>query len=576
MNSSLNPALSVRLPVWRARLLLLLVFSGFLVLTARAFYLQGMHNDFLQHKGETRYARVLEISAHRGMVTDRNGEPLALSTPVESVWAAPADADLTAGQRAKLTRLLGMDATELKKKLSESGRDFVYLKRQLPPDQAAKVVQLNLPGVFLQREYRRYYPAAEVTAHVVGVTGVDDNGQEGIELAYQEWLTGKPGSRRVIKDRLGHVVEDIESIRAPQEGRELALSIDQRIQYLAFRELKSAIALNEAKAGSVVVLDVNTGEVLALANWPTYNPNNRETLKVGRSRNRAVVDLFEPGSTLKPFTVAAALDSGQVSPRSMIDTQGGHYTIGNRTIHDAHPEGILTVAQVIQKSSNVGSAKMALAMAPQKLWAILSAVGFGAPTKVGFPGEATGRLRAYQTWKPIEQATMSYGHGISVSLLQLARAYSVFATEGKLQPLTLIKRDQPVEGTAVISPRTAMAVRKMLEMVTQPGGTATRAQVAGFRVAGKTGTAHKLAGATYASDRYISSFVGFAPASNPRLVIAVMLDEPGGKSYYGGEVAAPVFSTVMAGALRLLGIEPDAALDNVISPDSIPVVREEV
>ena len=576
MNPSLNPALSVRLPVWRARLLLLLVFFGFLVLAARALYLQGLRNDFLQQKGETRYARVIEISAHRGMVTDRNGEPLALSTPVEAVWAAPADANLSVEQRAKLTRLLGMDAAELKRKLAESDRDFVYLKRQLPPEQAAKVVQLNLPGVFLQREYRRYYPAAEVTAHVVGVTGVDDNGQEGIELAYQDWLSGKAGSRRVIKDRLGRVVEDIESIRAPQQGRELALSIDQRIQYLAFRELKSAIALNEAKAGSLVVLDVKTGEVLALANWPTYNPNNRDTFNTGRSRNRAVVDLFEPGSTLKPFTVAAALESGLVSPGSMIDTEGGHYTIGNRTIHDAHPEGILTVAQVIQKSSNVGSAKMALSMAPQKMWSIFSDVGFGTQTKVGFPGEATGRLRAYQTWKPIEQATMSYGHGISVSLLQLARAYSVFATNGELKPLTLVKRDQPVEGKAVISPRTAMAVRKMLEMVTQPGGTATRAQVAGFRVAGKTGTAHKLQGASYATDRYISSFVGFAPASNPRLVIAVMLDEPGGKSYYGGEVAAPVFSNVMAGALRLLGIGPDAALDNVISPDSAPVVREEV
>ena len=576
MNPALNPALSVRLPVWRARLLLLLVFFGFTVLAARALYLQGLRNDFLQQKGETRYARVIEISAHRGMVTDRNGEPLALSTPVESVWAAPADANLSAEQRAKLTRLLGIDAIELKRRLAESDRDFVYLKRQLPPEQAAKVVQLNLPGVFLQREYRRYYPAAEVTAHVVGVTGVDDNGQEGIELAYQDWLSGKAGSRRVIKDRLGRVVEDIESIRAPQQGRELALSIDQRIQYLAFRELKSAIALNEAKAGSLVVLDVTTGEVLALANWPTYNPNNRDTFKTGRSRNRAVVDLFEPGSTLKPFTVAAALESGLVSPGSMIDTEGGHYTIGNRTIHDAHPEGILTVAQVIQKSSNVGSAKMALAMAPQKMWTIFSEVGFGTQTKVGFPGEATGRLRAYQTWKPIEQATMSYGHGISVSLLQLARAYSVFATNGELMPLTLVKRDQPVEGKAVISPRTAMAVRKMLEMVTQLGGTATRAQVAGFRVAGKTGTAHKLIGASYATDRYVSSFVGFAPASNPRLVIAVMLDEPGGKSYYGGEVAAPVFSNVMAGALRLLGIEPDAALDNVISPDSAPVVREEV
>jgi len=562
--------------VWRARLLLLLVFCGLMLLAARAFYLQGLHNDFLQQKGETRYARVVEISAHRGMVTDRNGEPLAVSTPVESVWASPADADLSTEQRVKLARLLGTDATELRRRLSDSEREFVYLKRQLPPEQAAKVVQLNLPGVFLQREYRRYYPAAEVTAHVVGFTGVDDNGQEGIELAYQEWLAGKRGSRRVIKDRLGRIIEDIESIRVPQQGRDLALSIDQRIQYLAFREIKSAVAEHEAKAGSIVVLDATSGEVLALANWPTYNPNNRDTLKMARSRNRAVVDLFEPGSTLKPFTAAAALESGLVGPGSVIDTEHGRFTIGKRTIRDVHPEGFLTVSQVIQKSSNVGSAKIALAMAPQKLWAIFSAVGFGTQTRVGFPGEATGRLRAYQSWKPIEHATMSYGHGVSVSLLQLARAYSVFASDGELKQLTLIRRDQPVEGKRVVSRRTAQAVRKMLEMVTQPGGTATRAQVAGYRVAGKTGTAHKLDGATYAADRYVSSFVGFAPASSPRLVIAVMIDEPGGKYYYGGEVAAPVFSNVMAGALRLLGVTPDAPPDNVIPPGSAPLIGEEV
>ncbi len=576
MRPSRNPALSVRLPVWRARLLFVLVCCGFMVLAARAFYLQGLHNDFLQQKGETRYARVVEISAHRGMVTDRNGEPLALSTPVESVWASPADASLSNEQRVELARLLGTVPAELKGRLADSEREFVYLKRHLPPEQATKVVQLNLPGVFLQREFRRYYPAAEVTAHVVGFTGVDDNGQEGIELAYQEWLAGKRGSRRVIKDRLGRIVEDVESIRAPQQGRDLALSIDQRIQYLAFRELKSAVAEHQAKAGSIVVLDATSGEVLALANWPTYNPNNRDTLKLARSRNRAVVDLFEPGSTLKPFTAAAALESGLVGPGSVIDTEHGRFTIGKRTIRDVHPENFLTVSQVIQKSSNVGSAKIALAMAPQKLWAIFSAVGFGTQTRVGFPGEATGRLRAYQSWKPIEHATMSYGHGVSVSLLQLARAYSVFATDGELKQLTLIRRDQPVEGKRVVSRRTAQAVRKMLEMVTHPGGTATRAQVAGYRVAGKTGTAHKLDGATYAADRYISSFVGFAPASNPRLVIAVMIDEPGGKFYYGGEVAAPVFSSVMAGALRLLGVTPDAPPDNVIPPGSAPLVGEEV
>jgi cell division protein FtsI (penicillin-binding protein 3) len=576
MRPSLNPALSVRLPVWRARLLLLLVFCGFMVLAARAFYLQGLHNDFLQQKGETRYARVVEISAHRGMVTDRNGEPLAVSTPVESVWASPADASLSTEQRFKLARLLGTDPAELRRRLADSEREFVYLKRQLPPEQAAKVVQLNLPGVFLQREYRRYYPAAEVTAHVVGFTGMDDNGQEGIELAYQEWLAGKRGSRRVIKDRLGRIVEDVESIRAPQQGRDLALSIDQRIQYLAFRELKSAIAEHAAKAGSIVVLDATSGEVLALANWPTYNPNNRDTLKMARSRNRAVVDLFEPGSTLKPFTAAAALETGLVGPGSVIDTEHGRFSIGRRTIRDVHPEGFLTVSQVIQKSSNVGSAKIALAMAPQKLWAIFSAVGFGTQTRVGFPGEASGRLRAYQSWKPIEHATMSYGHGVSVSLLQLARAYSVFATDGQLKQLTLIRRDQPAEGKRVVSRRTAQAVRRMLETVTQPGGTATRAQVAGYRVAGKTGTAHKLDGATYAADRYVSSFVGIAPATNPRLVIAVMIDEPGGKHYYGGEVAAPAFSNVMAGALRLLGVMPDAPPDNVIPPESAPLIGEEV
>ena len=576
MRVALNPALAVRLPVWRARLLLLLILGAFMVLAARALFLQGLHNDFLQQKGETRYARVVEMSAHRGMVTDRSGEPLALSTPVESVWASPSGVELTSEQRGKLARLLGVDAGEIKKRLTDKQREFVYLKRQLPPDQAAKVVQLNLPGIFLQREYRRYYPAAEITAHVVGVTGMDDNGQEGIELAYQDWLAGKPGSRRVIKDRLGRVIEDVESIRAPQQGRELALSIDQRIQYLAFRELKAAIAEHQAKAGSIVVLDVTTGEVLALANWPSYNPNNRDTLKAGRTRNRAVVDLFEPGSTLKPFTVAAALEAGLVRPGSPIDTEGGRYAVGNRIIRDAHPEGILTVSQVIQKSSNVGSAKMALALAPQKMWSIYSEVGFGTLSKVGFPGEASGRLRAYQNWKPIEQATMSYGHGISVSLLQLARAYSVFATDGDLKPLTLVRRHEPVEGKRVVSARTALAVRKMLETVTQPGGTATRAQVAGYRVAGKTGTAHKLEGAGYAPDLYISSFVGFAPVSQPRIVIAVMIDEPGGKHYFGGEVAAPVFSNVMAGALRLLGISPDASLDNVIPPESAPLVREEV
>jgi cell division protein FtsI (penicillin-binding protein 3) len=576
MKSRSNPALSVRLPVWRARFLLLLVMLGFMILAARAFYLQGLNHDFLQRKGETRYARTVEISAHRGMVTDRFGEPLALSTPVESVWAAPADANLNAKQRVRLAHSLSMDVEDLRKRLADTRRDFVYLKRHLPPDQAAKVVGLDLPGIFLRREYRRYYPAAEITAHVVGFTGVDDNGQEGVELAQQEWLAGKPGSRRVIKDRLGRIVEDLQGIQAPQQGRELALAIDQRIQYLAFRELKRAVTENAAKAGSIVVTDVSTGEVLALCNWPTYNPNNRETLETTRARNRAIVDLFEPGSTLKPFTVAAALEAGLVKPGSLIDTEGGHMLVGNNMIRDVHPGGMLTVSQVIQKSSNVGSAKMAMQLPPERLWNVLSESGFGKPTRVGFPGEAGGQLRPFQSWKPIEQATMSYGHGISVSLLQLVRAYSVFATDGELISLTLLRRHEPVAGRRVIAPQTAQAVRKMLESVTQAEGTAPLAQVAGYRIAGKTGTAHKLVDGAYAPDRYVSSFIGFAPASRPRLLIAVMIDEPGREHHTGGQVAAPVFSSVMAGALRLMSIEHDAPLDNVPIPSGKPKIGEEV
>jgi cell division protein FtsI (penicillin-binding protein 3) len=573
MRSSRHPALGVRLPVWRARLLLLLVFGAFTTLAARAFYLQGLRNDFLQQKGESRYGRVIEISAHRGLIVDRTGEPLAVSTPVESVWASPGDLKLTVEQRTRLARLLGLSGGEVQRKLTAATREFAYLKRHLPPEEAARIVSLNLPGIFLKREYRRYYPAAEVTSQLLGFTSVDDQGQEGIELAYQEWLGGTAGSRRVIKDRLGRIVEDVESVSAPQQGKTLQLSIDARIQYLAFRELKDAVSLHEAKAGSVVVLDAASGEVLALANWPSYNPNNRDTFTPARARNRAVVDLFEPGSTLKPFTAAAAIEAGQVSARSAIDTAPGMMKIGNRTIRDAHPEGVLTVSEVIQKSSNVGSAKLALAMPPQKLWIMLSSAGFGSLPRSGFPGEVSGQLRAYQQWKPIEQATMSYGHGISVSLLQLARSYTVFTNDGQLLPLTFLRRDQPAQGERIMSARTARTVRAMLETVTQPGGTALQAQVTGYRVAGKTGTAHKAIAGGYAPDRYISSFVGFAPASDPRLIVAVMLDEPSGRHYYGGEVAAPVFSRIMAGSLRLLGIAPDS--EPVLPPSQTASLAQE-
>jgi cell division protein FtsI (penicillin-binding protein 3) len=563
--------------LWRSRALLAVLLAWFVVLMGRALYLQGLNNTFLQAKGESRYSRVIELSATRGMIVDRNNEPLAISTPVESVAASPADADLDADQSARLARLLGVERGDMQKKLADTRRDFVYLKRQLPPEQAAKIVELNLPGVFLQREYRRYYPAGEVMAHIIGFTDLDDKGQEALELAFEKTLAGKAGSRRVIKDRLGHIVEDVESIRTPLDGSRLVLSIDAKIQYLAYRELKSAVAEHRARAGGIVVLDASTGEVLAMANLPSYNPNNRDRLDPKRARNRTVTDLFEPGSTLKPFTAAAALEAGTVRPETIIQTAPGFLTIGNRTIHDAHPQGALTVEQIIQKSSNIGAAKMALALPAETLWTIFNGVGFGMPSHSGFPGEVAGRLRAYASWRPIEQATMSYGHGISVSLLQLARAYMIFADNGEIKPVTLTKLTGEAQGTPVVSSKTAEAVRKMLELVVQPGGTAPRAQVAGYRVAGKTGTAHKLDGRNYAADKYVSSFVGFAPASRPRLIVAVMIDEPSAGQYYGGTVAAPVFSHVMAGALRLLSVAPDAPTDKVVLPPAgYPEVKEEV
>jgi cell division protein FtsI (penicillin-binding protein 3) len=570
--SSIQTTRIAALPPWRSRLLFIVLLLGLCALVGRAVYLQGIHNDFLQQKGDARYGRVVDINAHRGMITDRYGEPLAISTPVESIWASPQDAEATPRQVKQLAQVLGMDKEEVASRLFDTSRDFVYLKRQLPPEQAEKVVKLEVPGVSLRREYRRYYPGAEVTAHLLGFTNVDDNGQEGIELALQEQLGGKAGSQRVIKDRRGHIVEDVASIRAPKPGSDLALSIDSKMQYLAFREIKLAVEQHHAKAGSIVVLDAKSGEVLALANWPSYNPNNRDKPSIKTLRNHAVTDLFEPGSTMKPFTVASVLEAGKVTPQTVINTENGIFDVGGRTIHDTHPEASLTVAQVIQKSSNVGAAKMALSLSPETFWRSLSAVGFGEQTGSAFPGEAAGRLRDYRKWIPIEQATMSYGNGISVNLLQLARAYTVFANDGELKPMTLLKQDVPSVGKKVFSTTTARAVRDMLELVVQPGGTAPLAQINGYRVAGKTGTAHKLEGRHYVN-RYVASFVGLAPASNPRLIVAVMVDEPSGE-YYGGQVAAPAFSNVMGSALRLLNVPNDAPLGNVLMPPA-DIIGEE-
>ena len=569
-------SLRVRLPLWRARLLVILLLLWFVALLVRALYLQVLNNDFLREKGDARYSRVIELSAHRGMITDRHGDPLAISTPVESIWASPQDVELKPGKARELARLLGVSGTEIEKNLADVNKEFVYLKRGLSPEQAKKVMDLAIPGVFLQRGYRRYYPAGEVTAHILGFTNVDDIGQEGVELTYQNWLAGQTGSRRVIKDRVGHIIEDVESVKTPQEGRNLTLSIDRRIQYLAYRELKAAVEANKAKAGAIVVLDARSGEILALANLPTYNPNNRVKLDRNSTRNRSITDIFEPGSTMKPVTVAAALETGKLKPGSMIDTAPGRFSIGSATIHDAHPNGMLSVAQVIQKSSNVGAAKIALTLEPEYLSNTFTKLGFGQLPHSGFPGEASGKVRPYKTWRPIEQATMSYGHGISVSVLQLARAYTVFASAGELKPLSLVKLEDDPAGERVFSPSTAREVRTMLEMAVQPGGTALKANTVGYRVAGKTGTAHKQENHGYAANRYISSFVGFAPASAPRLVIAVMVDEPNAGQYYGGAVAAPVFSSVMGGALRMLSVPPDAPTNNTLLPNDVSDVQEEV
>jgi cell division protein FtsI (penicillin-binding protein 3) len=558
----------LRAPVVFGALLTLLA-----VLLGRSLYLQAIDTAFLQEQGSSRYSRDIEIPAHRGRILDRFGEPLAISTPVKSIWAWPDKVEASPQQLRALATLLDIDPHALAAKLAR-GDEFVYLKKGVAPEIAARAGALRIEGIHDDDEYRRYYPSGEVMSQVVGFTGDRDVGQEGMELAQQSWLGGAAGSRRVIINRRGEAVEDVASIRAPQEGRDLALSIDSRLQYLAFRELRTAVDTNKAKAGALVMLDAKTGEILALANWPSYNPNNRALVPPERVRNRALTDTFEPGSTLKPFTIAAALEAGKVRPTSLIDTAPGTLVIGGATIHDAHREGVLTVEQVVQKSSNVGAAKIALSLPAEAMWDVLSGAGFGTLPRTGFPGEVSGRLRPAKSWRPIEQATMAYGHGISVNLVQLARGYTIFADDGELKPVTLLKAAGPVAGRPVIRPETARAIRHMLEMVVSPEGTAPKAQIAGYRVAGKTGTAHKLEGGVYVN-RYVSSFVGFAPASNPRLVIAVAIDEPSAGQYYGGSVAAPCFANVMGQALRLLGVPNDAPVNNVVLPADEAQLREE-
>lgn len=563
----------VKLPAWRRRLLLIALLLGFGGLFARGIYLQSLHKEFLQQKGDARYSRTLELQAHRGKITDRNGELLAISSPVESLWASPPDVKISTDQKVKLAKLLGIKNQEVDKKLANLQRGFVYLKRRVAPDLAAKVMSLRIPGIFLQREYKRFYPAGDVTAHLVGFTDINDKGQEGFELAQNALLSGKAGSRKVIKDRQGRIVEDLEDVKVPQDGHDIVLSIDRRLQYLTFRELSRAVELQKAKAGAAVILDAKTGEVLAMVNLPTYNPNNPVNIK-GKTRNRVITDVFEPGSTLKSIAVSAAMEFGDYKPDTLVQTGPGYLRIGTATVHDTHDYGMLTVAGVIQKSSNVGASKMALSLKREELWSAFNQLGFGSRMDIGFPGQASGRLRPYKSWRPIEQATMSYGHGISVTLLQLARAYTVFANEGELKPVSLLKIKESPVGHQVFSAQVANDMKSMMEQVVLPGGTALKAQVAGYRVGGKTGTAHKLGPHGYEKDKYVGSFVGLAPASNPRLIMAVMIDEPTAGQYYGGTVAAPVFSAVMSDALRMLAVPQDAPNDNVVIPPGVEDVKE--
>ena len=584
LNYSTSPLLASRTPAWRSRFLVAMLGAGFCVLVGRAVYVQVIGSDFFQKQGEIRYARTLDLSANRGRIVDRNGVILAASVPTPSLWAIPKDLEATPAQRGQLAKLLGMTPKELQAKL-EGSANFVWLRRQVDEKLAKDVAALGIKGVHQVSEYKRQYPEGEAAAHVVGFTNVEDKGQEGIELAFQKDLAGQNGSRRVIKDRLGRIVEDIGDSVQPLDGRDITLSIDSKVQFFAYQRIRDAVAQHKAKAGSVVVLDVQTGEVLALANYPSFNPGDRQKLTGEQLRNRALTDTFEPGSTMKPFVIGWAMESGRVTPSSVIQTAPGRISITGATISDSHPHGALTVAEVIQKSSNVGTVKLAMQMQPREMHELFSAAGFGQKPQIDFPGAVTGRLRPYKSWRPIEQATMSYGYGLSASLFQLARAYTVFAHDGEVMPVTLIKRPVPEagaeggaaaipSGVRVLSPKTAQAVREMLQMAAGAGGTAPLAQAMGYSVGGKTGTAHKQEGKGYSGQKYRSWFVGMAPISKPRIIVAVMVDEPTNGQYFGGIVAAPVFSEVVQQSLRTLGVVPDLDVRPQIVSRQLPAVEE--
>ena len=580
--------LQARLQLWRSRFMFALLFVAFSALCIKAFYLQTASKPFLQAQGAQRYEKTIELQANRGRILDRHGVVLASSLPARSIWAYADRVDLSDPRLMDLARLLGMKPQDLQAKLTHGDRSFVFLKRQVDLDTAERIAALRIHGIGQDSEYKRNYPEGEIAAHLVGFTDLAHVGQEGLELAFQSTLAGKPGSRRVVRDGSGRIISDIDQIKEPQDGRDLKLTIDSRIQYQAFQAVKEAVAAQQAKAGAAVVLDARNGQILALANWPSYNPADRRTLNGNGLRNRAITDLYEPGSTLKVFTAALALDSGRYSPSSLFDAREGFMKIGPDIIRDAHRnKELLTLQQVIQKSSNIGTAKMALSMPPEDHWKMLDAVGIGQAPRIGFPGAAAGRLRPYTKWKPIEHATISYGHGLSVSLLQMARAYTIFAGGGEVLPAQLIIPEEevsarggaalgagfnaPVRGTPVIRPQTAATMRHILEMSAGNKDAVSSAAVPGFRIGGKTGTTKKLEGGRYVK-KYVSSFIGMAPMSNPRVIVAVMIDEPGAGKYYGSDIAAPVFARITGEALHTLAVEPDAPFETMISPISPELV----
>ncbi len=555
-----SPLLASKTPVWRSKFIVAALVLGFFALAVRAVDIQVVNNDFFKRQGELRFVRTLDLPANRGQILDRNGLILASSVIAPSVWATPEDVDISEANLVKLAKLLDMPTAELSKKLNDDDKSFVWLKRQVDVNRAKQIESLGIKGVYLRNEYKRLYPEGDAASSLMGFANVDGKGLGGIELAFNDDLSGRTGSRKVIKDRLGHVVENVGEQFLPVAGKDMQLSIDSKIQFFAFQKLRDAVLEYKAKSGSVVVLDVATGEVLALANYPVAASNKQSNLNGAQLRNRALTDTFEPGSTMKPFTAALALEKGFVKPETVIQTAPGRITIGGATITDAHPHDALTVSQVIQKSSNVGIVKMAMQMQASEMWTMFDQVGFGQKPQLTFPGMATGRVRPFKSWRPVEQATMSYGYGMSCSLVQLAHAYTVFARDGDMIPMTLVKRDTVAISQSVFSPKTASSIRSMLQLASGDGGTAPEAQTMGYSVGGKTGTAHVLEGKAYANKKYRGLYVGMAPIEKPRVVVAVMIDEPSNGKYFGGDVAAPVFSETVQQSLRILGVQPDLSV----------------